>query len=171
MKISTILFILGAFFILGGILALANPFAASLTVTVLTGAVFLVGGALQTWFAFSDQTMPHRVWNGVIGLLGIIAGVSLLANPLGGVLSLTFLLAILFLMTGAARLAGAVSLRGSALFWPLLLSGLASVVLGGLILTMFPEAAGNVLGLLLGLELVAEGIALVILGIASRKLA
>jgi uncharacterized membrane protein HdeD (DUF308 family) len=171
MRVSTILFVLGAFFVLGGILALANPFAASLTVTVLTGAVFLVGGVLQTWFAFSDQTMPHRVWNGFIGLVGILAGVSLLANPLGGVLSLTLLLAILFVMTGVARIAGAIALRGNVLFWPLLLSGVASVVLGGLILTMFPDAASNVLGLLLGLELVAEGVALVILGIAARKLA
>lgn len=170
MKTSTILMLLGAFFVLGGILALANPFAASLAVATLVGMVFLLGGALQLWFAFRDAAQPHRLWNGFVGLMGVVAGVFLLADPLGGVLSLTLLLAILFLLTGAARIVGAFSLRGSPLFWLLLLSGAASLLLGLLILIWFPAAASSLLGLLLGFELIAEGAALVALGFAARKL-
>ena len=170
MKTSTILILLGAFFALGGILALANPFAASLAVATLVGVVFLIGGAVQLWFAFRDTAQPHRLWNGFVGLMGVVAGVFLLADPLGGAVSLTLLLAVLFLLTGAARVAGAFALRGSPLFWLLLLSGAASVLLGVLILIWFPEAASSLLGLLLGLELVAEGAALIALGIAARKL-
>lgn len=170
MKTSTILMLLGAFFVLGGILALANPFAASLAVATLVGVVFLLGGALQLWFAFRDAAQPHRLWNGFVGLMGVVAGVFLLADPLGGVLSLTLLLAILFLLTGAARIVGAFSMKGSPLFWLLLLSGAASLLLGVLILIWFPAAASSLLGLLLGFELIAEGAALIALGVAARKL-
>ncbi|PTE16375.1 HdeD family acid-resistance protein [Pseudogemmobacter blasticus] len=169
MKPSTLLLLLGAFFALGGLAALANPFAASLTVATLVGAVFLIGGVLQLWIAFSDPTLPHRLWNGVVGALGLLAGVFLLANPLQGVLSLTLLLAVLFLLTGAARIIGAFTLRGSQFFWLLLLSGAASALLGALILIWFPEAASSLLGLLLGFELIAEGAALIVLGIAARN--
>ncbi len=170
MKTSTILMLLGAFFVLGGILALANPFAASLAVATLVGMVFLLGGALQLWFAFRDDTQPHRLWNGFVGLMGVVAGVFLLADPLGGVLSLTLLLAVLFLLTGAARIVGAFSLKGSPLFWLLLFSGAASLLLGVLILIWFPAAASSLLGLLLGFELIAEGAALVALGFVARNL-
>ncbi|MDQ2066848.1 DUF308 domain-containing protein [Xinfangfangia sp. CPCC 101601] len=169
MKTSTILMLLGGFFALGGILALANPFAASLAVASLTGVVFLIGGVLQLWFAFRDAAQPHRLWNGIVGLMGVLAGVFLLANPLGGLVSLTILLAILFLVTGIARIIGAFALKGSPLFWLLLLSGAASAVLGVLILIWLPEAASSLLGLLLGIELIAEGAALIALGLKARN--
>lgn len=169
MKTSTILMLLGAFFALGGILALANPFAASLAVASLVGVVFLIGGALQLWFAFSDAAQPHRLWNGFVGLLGVLAGVFLLADPLSGLVSLTLLLGILFLMTGIARIIGAIALKGSPLFWLLLISGAGSVLLGILIFVWFPAAASSLLGLLLGFELIAEGAALIALGLKARN--
>ena len=170
MRTATILLLLGAFFALGGVLALANPFAASLAVASLVGAVFLAGGVLQLWFAFRDAAQPHRIWNGFVGLVGVVAGVSLLANPLQAAISLTLLLAVLFLFTGLSRVIGAWALRGSALFWMLLLSGAASLILGALILNWLPEAGSSLLGLLLGFELIAEGAALIVLGIAARNL-
>lgn len=164
------LILIGAFMLLGGVLALVNPFAASLAVTVLVGMVFLVGGALTLWAVFSDRTQPHRGWNALVGVLGLVAGISLLADPLGGMISLTLLLAILFVLTGAARLAGAFALRESALFWPLLLSGALSVLMGVLIFALFPEVASVLMGVLLGFELLAEGVALIALGLLARRL-
>ncbi len=169
MKTSTVLMVLGVFFALGGLLALAFPFVATMAVTTFVGAVFLVGGVLGIWFAFRDAGQPHRFWNGFIGLMGVIAGVSLLANPFSGAISLTIILAVLFLLTGAARVAGAFSLRGTPLFWMLLVSGVVSIVLSGLIFYWFPAVASSLLGILLGFELIAEGAALIALGVAARK--
>ena len=169
MKTSTILMLLGAFFALGGILALANPFAASLAVATLVGVVFLIGGVMQLWFAFRDADQPHRLWNGFVGLMALIAGIFLLADPLGGLVSLTLLLGISVLLTGIARIIGAFALKGSPLFWLLLISGAASVLLGILIFVWFPAAASSLLGLLLGFELIAEGAALIALGLKARN--
>lgn len=170
MKPSALLILLGIVLVIFGVLALANPLAASIAVTTLVGIAFLLGGVVQLWLAFSDDENPHRIWTGVIGVISLLAGVSLLADPLGGVISLTLLLGVLFLVTGIVRLVMALRLRETPFFWLLLLSGAASVLLGALIFITFPEAASTLLGYLVGFEVLFEGGALIGLGLAARKL-
>jgi uncharacterized membrane protein HdeD (DUF308 family) len=167
---SLLVLLLGVLLIVGGVLALANPFAASLAVTTLVGAFLLVGGALQLWMAFSDATDPHRLWNGLVGALGILTGIVLLADPLSGVVSLTLVLGVMFLVTGAMRLIVAFRVRETPFFWMLLLSGAASVLIGVLVFSDFGSAATSLLGILLGIQLLAEGAALVALGLLARNL-
>lgn len=169
MRSSSILILLGVILIIGGVLALANPFAASLAVTTLVGMFFVFGGVLQLWVAFADAGVPHRIWTGFVGLLALLAGISLISNPLAGVISLTLLVGLVFLITGAARLAMSWRLRETPLFWFLLLSGAASVLIGFLVVTDIGAAATSLLGLLLGIELLADGIGLAALGVVARR--
>ena len=107
MKPSAILILVGVLLLVGGVFAFANPLAASLAVTTLVGIAFLAAGVLQAWAAFQGEAamlLGGRVWNGLWALLGILAGVWLLANPLEGVVSLTLLLGIVFLLTGIMRI-------------------------------------------------------------------
>ncbi|WP_109465290.1 HdeD family acid-resistance protein [Albibacillus kandeliae] len=170
MKASTLMIVMGALLLLGGILALANPFAASITVTTLVGAFFLVAGIIQAWALFQDKTAQHRMWNGVVALLTIIAGVWLLANPLKGMVSLTIIVGALFFVMGLVRIMLAFQLRGSPLFWLLLLSGVASVLIGAFVFSDFASAATTLLGVLLGIQLLAEGVGLIALGYFARKI-
>ncbi|MGZ9809395.1 HdeD family acid-resistance protein [Pseudoroseicyclus sp. H15] len=169
MKPTTLLIVLGVVFAVGGLLALANPFAASIAVTTIVGIVFLFGGVLQLWVAFSNREDQHRIWHGLVGLLGIVAGVFLLANPLSGMVSLTLMLGILFLITGIIRLVMAISLRGSSYCWSLLISGGASVLIGMLVFADFGAAAGSLLGILLGIELLVEAAAFITMGLVARR--
>ncbi len=114
--------------------------------------------------------MPHRLWTGFVGLLGLLAGLSLLTDPLAGVVSLTLLVGIVLLMTGAVRLGMAWRLRQTPLFWFLLLSGAASVLIGVLVAGNIAAAATSFLGLLLGIQLLADGIGLIALGLIGRRL-
>jgi membrane protein HdeD len=170
MRPASVFILIGALLLVGGILALANPFAASLAVTTIVGVVFLIGGAAQLWLAVSQPDDPRRLWHGFVGLVALLAGVSLLANPLGGLISLTLLLAILFLVTGLARLAFAFGNRDTPFFWMLLISGAASVLIALMVFGNFADAAVSLLGLLLGIQIIAEGVALIALGLAARKL-
>jgi len=169
MRTGTILIVLGGVLVLGGILALANPFAASIAITTLVGLVLVFAGVLQSWVAITDSQVPHRVWTGLVGLLALLAGISLIADPLAGVVSLTLLVGIVFLVTGAARLAMAWQLRDTPLYWFLLLSGAASMLVGFLVVTDFGAAATSFLGLLLGIQLLADGIGLIALGVTARR--
>lgn len=169
MRAATILIGLGVLLLIFGVLALANPLAASLAVTTIVGVAFLLGGAVQLWLAFSTPDDPHRLWNGFIGLIGLVAGISLLADPQSGMISLAMVLGVIFILTGLARLMIAFANRQTPVFWALLLTGAISVLIGVMIFGNLAEAATTLLGLLLGIELVIEGVALVALGLFARR--
>ena len=170
MRSSTILILFGVLMFVGGVVAVANPFAASLAVSTLVGVMLLIGGAAQLWVASADAFVPHRVWTVIAALIALVAGVSLLANPLQGLISLTLLLGALFLVSGIIRLSMAFGQRDQLVFWAFLLSGAASAVIGILVLANLMAAATTLLGLLLGIQLLADGIALISLGAIARRL-
>lgn len=169
MKLPILFMIAGALMVVGGFLALANPFAASLAVTTLVGIFFLIGGVGQLWAAWSTPDDDHRTWHGILGLLALVLGVMLVANPVAGTLSLTLLVGLLFLLSGAGRLVVALRLRGSRYYWLMLVSGALSVLIGILVLANIAAAATTLLGLLLGLQLILEGAVLLVLGFVARR--
>ncbi|MCF3595213.1 DUF308 domain-containing protein [Rhodobacteraceae bacterium LMO-12] len=172
MKPSAILILVGVLLFIGGVFAFANPLAASMAVTTLVGIAFLLGGVLQAWAAFqSDAAMlpGGRIWNGLWAVMGIVVGVWLLANPLEGVVSLTLLLGVVFLFTGIMRIMLGFGIAQAQTKWLLILSGVAGVVIGVLIFGNIAEAATTLLGLLLGIELLSQGVALLLLGFLGRK--
>ncbi|MDF1857204.1 DUF308 domain-containing protein [Pseudooceanicola sp.] len=156
----------GLLLLAGGVLALFNPFAASLAVAFLAAWVFLTAGALQLVWAF---TGGDRWLNLVFGLLAFGVGVALLANPLAGLVSLTALLGVIFLISGILRLIIAYGLRETSLFWLMLLSGAFSVLLGIIVFGDIQQAASNLLGLLLALELISAGIGQITFGTMLRQ--
>ena len=78
-------------------------------------------------------------------------------------LSLTLLVTILFAASGIARLIMAFSMRNTQFFWPMLLSGVLTVLLAAYITANFFEVAPGLLGILLGIELLFNGIGLIVL--------
>ena len=168
MRLSTAFVLIGVALLVMGALAMANPFAASLAVTSLVGIVFMISGVAQAWVEFKAGPHQGRRRNGLVALLTIVAAVWLLANPLAGTLSLTILLGAIFFLMGFVRLAMAASLRGAPFFLLVLLSGVASLAIGLMVLFDVGAAATTFLGILLGIQLLAEGAALVAFGLIAR---
>ena len=170
MKTSTLSTIAGVISILAGILAFANPFGASLTVTLLAGWGFLIAGIIQLAGAFVVQGWQGKTWAILWGALATYLGVSLLFNPLEGILTLTLAAGLLFIASGATRLIMSFSTRGSSAFVPLLLSSIVSIILGIVVLAGYPGSAGWLLGTLLSVELIISGIGLIAFGSFGRRL-
>ena len=95
------------------------------------------------------------------GVLGIFIGIELLQNPLQGILTLTMVIAILFMATGIVRVIVAFGLRRTVAFVPILISGLISIALAIMIFTSYPQSATYILGVLLAVELISNGISLI----------
>ena len=156
--------------IFGGIFAIANPFAASIAATQIIGWSLLFYGILQVLLVFGTEGWGRKIWVVALGILTGIAGFWLLAHPLAATVSLTLVLASLLLGTGAAKIFGAFTIRGTNLFWLVLVSGIVSVILAVMILTNFPASAASVLGLLLGIELISSGVSTITLSWLGRSL-
>ena len=161
--------ILGVISLVGGILALTNPFAASLAAVVLAGWTFLLFGVLQLVQAFRVTGWPGFLWSLLLGVLTVAVGISLLINPTAGALSLTMLVAVLFLVLGAVKIMYAFSLRPVPGWVFAALSGAISILLGIMIIADYPWSAAAVLGILLAVELLSNGIFLLAVALGLRK--
>lgn len=168
MKSSVLLLGIGALSLLGGLVALLNPLAATLTAEMLTGYLFMAIGVLMLLSIFSDDSWGSRLLSLVLGIAVLAIGVNLVSNPLQGVLQLTVVVAILMLFIGLLRIVFAFRLESAGLKALLILSGVISLALGAMILTSFPFSAAVVLGILLAIELISNGISLIGLGLADR---
>lgn len=153
--------IVGVLSILAGILALANPLAATLTAELIAGWSFLFIGILEIIAAFQVKGWGGRIWIILLGIACVILGIVMLRNPLAGVVSLTILAASLFLVNGIFKVVASFSLRKTGGFWLLLLSGALSIILSIMIFSNFPASALTILGVMLAVELISNGIALI----------
>ena len=140
----------------GGMFALANPFAASIAATVIAGWMFIIIGAIQVFAGFRADGAGAKTWSILLGVLAIVLGVMILGRPLEGMVALTTVVAAMFLAGGIGKLILSFSLEDKRFFWLILLSGVASVALGIMIFANFPVSAATSLGILLGIELLFD---------------
>ncbi len=170
MKNRVLMIVIAVLAIAAGIFCLANPLAGSLAAETFAGWSFLLLGILMFVAVFKETGWGGRIWTLAIAIMAILAGISLLANPLAGVITLAVTLAILFIISGLFKVVASFSLPKGSQKWMVLLSGVISLLLGGMILSDFPSSALAILGILLGIELIADGVWLLGLAHASKKL-
>lgn len=168
MKHWYLLLAAGAVAIVGGVAALLNPMAATLTATVLAGWMFVIVGVVLLATLFSEMGWGRRIWTILLGALAVWLGLNILGNPLEGVMTLTLIVGLSFLAEGVVKLILAWGTRGTPYFWMVLLSGAISVLLGGMILSNFPQSAATILGILLAVDLISTGISMVALSLHAR---
>ena len=161
--------IAGVISLFGGFFALANPLAATLTAELLAGWMFVAVGVMTMVSAFGDQGWGGRILSILIGLIILILGIDLIANPLAGVISLTFVVAIGLIVMGVLRILLAFRSDFAQLRWVLILSGAISLLLGAMIMSNFPQSAALVLGVYLAVELISNGISLIVLSLARKS--
>lgn len=169
MKHWFILLIAGIAAVAGGVLALFNPIAATITATTIVAWLFLFMGAMQVVAAFGEMGMGTRIWTAALGALAIAIGGWILTNPIAGTLALTWTIGILFVVEGIVKLVLAFVARRSPYFWVMLLSGALSVVLGGMVLAGFPATALTIPGILLAVDLISTGVTMVALALHMRS--
>lgn len=160
----TTLVILGVLSLIAGIFALLNPFPASLAAVRLASWAFLIFGALQVIDAFTAQGWGAKLWSLILGVVAFLIGIDLLTEPLAGLIKLTMVLGVLFLVSGAFKFIVGWGIRRSDLKAAVILSGLASLLIGFIIMSNFPASAATSLGILLGIELISNGVSAIALG-------
>lgn len=155
--------------IVGGVFALANPFAATIAAVLLAGWVFILQGVIQIVHSFRVRDWSGFIWSIGFGILSLLVGIVLVANPFAGSLTLTIVVAALLLLTGVIKTMFALRLRPVGGWVWVLVSGLVSLLLGGMIIAGFPGSAAAILGILLGVELLSNGLLFLFVALGLRK--
>jgi uncharacterized membrane protein HdeD (DUF308 family) len=159
---------LGIVEIIAGGIAIAVPVIASLAAVAIFGAVLLVTAILQLVHAFQVRAWPRSAWYGFGGLLYAIAGLLVIAYPLGGALTLAALVGILFVADGTLRVAFGMSARPVVGWGWLVAGGIGSLLVGVILLLGWPATALWATGLLLGINLIFTGLTRITLALTSR---
>ncbi|MEL7212966.1 MAG: HdeD family acid-resistance protein [Pseudomonadota bacterium] len=161
--------VIGLFSVLAGFIAIAMPFVATLSASLLLGAVLLANGVVTLFSAFRDRETKRLFIEIIVGVLSIIGGAALFVAPLAGALSITILLASFFAASGVMRLIWAARHRQESGTGWLILGGLLSIALAVLLFLELPFNAFWVPGLFLGIDLVFNGVAMISLWAATRR--
>ena len=160
---------LGLVLIFAGIAAIAFPLISTIAATIGLGWIFLVGGAVMVVHSFSAKGWQGFLLGLLIGLLYVVAGGWLAFLPFTGIITLTILLAALFMAEGVLEMIMALKVRPHGGWGWLLLSGLIAVAVGVLVAVELPSSAGWAIGLLAGINLLSTGISFVVLAGAGRR--
>jgi len=115
--------------------------------------------------------VPGFWWSLLSALLGIAAGVVLLLWPLSGILSLTLILIVFFVVEGVASIMFALEHRRelTGRWGWMLASGIVDLILAAIILAGLPGTAAWALGLLVGINMVFGGSALIAMALQARE--
>src|SRR5262245_48041202 len=101
----------GIVLVVFGAIAVVLPGIAALAVTILLGWLFLFSGILGLITTIWMRQLPGFWWSLLSALLAIITGIALLAWPFGGVLSLTLVITVFFVIESAASIMDALDHR------------------------------------------------------------
>ena len=156
-KRSLLVLIQGSVMVLAGVLALIFPAFMSTGLLVLLGWLLILSGIVQVISLFGATQVPY-FWMQIITIsLEVLVGYLLVSNPMAALVTVTFLMLVLFLVGGIARVVFALMIRPMQDWLWVLASGLVAIVCALVLFSSLPEAAIWLVALLLGIELIAVG--------------
>ena len=172
----------GVALIVLGLLAIVIPSIATPSVTYVLGWLFLVSGTIGLGTTFWARQAPGFWWSLVSALLAILVGVVLIANKAvdlyGGLMGWPFekagplrlILVLFFLVEGGASIMFAIEHRRqfSGRWAWMFASGVIDIVLASIIIFGLPGTSAWTMGVLVGINMVLGGCALIAMGLHGR---
>jgi uncharacterized membrane protein HdeD (DUF308 family) len=156
--------------ILTGIVAIAMPGISSVTFTLILGWLLLFNGIVRIVNSFRSKPIRGFWLSLIVGILYTISGVIVIANPIGAVLTLTWLFGFLLIFEGIVTIISAfVNKTGRSLAWLLGLDGVITLILGILVLSQWPQSAIWLIGLYIGISILMSGLSLLVVALSTRR--
>ena len=152
-----------------GTLAIFVPWAATLATTLFFGWLLIMGGVLGL-IATIRSWRSEGSWSHILlPLLALVLGVVIIADPFAGSITLTWVLALFFLLSGLGNLAISRILRVSTgRFWLIAISGVVDIALAVFLVFGLPTTAIWSVGPVIGISLATSGVALLAAALDAR---
>ena len=155
--------------ILAGVFAILAPLLAGVALTGILGWLLILVGAGHFWLAWHVRGAGAHLWEAIIGLVYVVAGIFLLVHPVAGLIGITAILGAYLLIRGIFELIAGLSMRGVGGSTWLLINGAISLILAFLIWRHLPYSAEWFLGTLLGFAILFTGISRLALALTARR--
>ncbi|HML11144.1 MAG TPA: DUF308 domain-containing protein [Stellaceae bacterium] len=161
----------GAVLVVLGVIAISLPSVAGPAATRDLGWLFLGGGAVGLVATLATPHAPGFKWSLPSSALALITGAALVWDPAAGVIGLSLLLILFFLIDGALMLALAIEhRRESSPRWTWIFAGgVLDFCLGGAFIAGMPHSFTWAPSVLVGFDLLVGGIGLIAMAIAARQ--
>jgi uncharacterized membrane protein HdeD (DUF308 family) len=159
---------LGIALVIAGAVAIAFPLFATVAVKIFLGWIFLIAGVVQVVQAFYTQKWSEFLLSVLIGILYVVVGGWLAFFPFTGIITLTILLAALFIVEGVIELGMGFRMRPKDGWVWMIISGIIAILAGVLIFAGLPSTAAWAIGLLAGINMIFSGFSYVFLASAAK---
>ncbi len=161
----------GIILVILGALAILIPPLATLSVTIFLGWLFLISGVVGLVTTFQARQAPGFWWSLLSAVIGILAGVALIGWPLSGAVSLTLVAIVFFAVEGFATIMYALEHKRelSGRWGWMLVSGIVDLFLAAVIFAGLPGTAAWAIGLLVGINMMFGGVALIMMALHARE--
>lgn len=151
-----------------GVCAVVVPVVASFAATLFFGWIFLLSGVVGLFTTYHGRRVPGFWWSLLSAMVGIAAGVLLLAWPAQGLFSLTSVLIAFLWVEGAVTVFYALEHRAGPGRWGYMLaSGIVDLTLGIMLFAGLPGTAAWAIGLLIGINMFFGGWALILMALSA----
>lgn len=160
---------LGVGLIIAGCVASINLFATTLASVIYIAGMMLVGAVLQIAHAFSATGWRRRTFDIVSGLFYGAASAFLIFDPILSAVDISLVIGALLIAAGIFKIATGLRARGNQGWGWVFASGVATSVIGIIILATWPSVGLGLLGAMLTVDLLFQGCSFLAFGLALRR--
>jgi uncharacterized membrane protein HdeD (DUF308 family) len=160
----------GVVLLILGVAAVLVPQVATFAVALMIGWLVLLSGIVGFIATWMMRQAPGFAWSLLSAVLAIVVGILLLRWPLNGALSLTVILTAFLGIEGVVSILYAFDHRRdlSGRWGMMLVSGVIDLVLAAMIFLGLPATAAWAIGLLVGVNLIFGGTAVIAMAWHAR---
>jgi uncharacterized membrane protein HdeD (DUF308 family) len=159
----------GILLMAAGVLAIIYPVISSVAVIVLLGWLLIISGVLQGLSLLGARHVPHFWLQLISVILALLIGFLFLRDPAQGLVTITLLLIVFFMIEGISKVVFALTIRPLPTWGWVLASGLVGILLSLILWSSLPVTALWLIGFLLGIELISVGAAIAYLAWQVRQ--
>jgi uncharacterized membrane protein HdeD (DUF308 family) len=161
---------LGLALVVLGLLCAFVPRGVGLTIGVLVGVLLVIAGLLRVTFAWVAASWGSALLRFAFGVLAIIAGGYLVAQPDLAPRLITVAAAVYLILDGISGIIFALRLPPAAGGASVILGAIVSLALGVMIWRDWPMPGGQMLGIAIGAKLVVDGVVMLVIAQGARRI-
>jgi uncharacterized membrane protein HdeD (DUF308 family) len=155
--------------IIAGFCTLVIPALGGLWVTIFVGWAMIVSGITHFVIAWKTHTAGSKIWEILVGLVYLAAGLYLIMHPAYGLASLTLLLAYYLFFEAIFEIIHFFQVRPRhGAIW-ILFDGLITLLLGVMIWKSWPSSSIWAIGTLVGISMLFSGFSRLMLSLTARR--